>query len=397
MARLSNEELDKIKEKYNVSRIWSFSRVNTYLTSKYEYMLHYVNHVPEDRQDCAYTSLGSLSHDTLGDFYEGKITYEDMAGQFEDGWTTAIDIADLKLDRNDEEHDNNLKEKYKLDLQCFFKNHVPYNYKLLIEKPVVTKVGSNIFVGYCDAVYKDNDGNYYIIDFKTSSASGFTGKSLEKKSTQLVLYSMALIQSGIDISRVKPCFNMLKYVNVETRLKNGNTKTRQIERCKVGESLQSNAKSWLKSFGYSENEIDDYLKLMLDANSIEVLPEEIQEKYRFEDCHIYVPLTQELIDRTVDELTTTIHDIMNREAEYEKTKSDQCFWDDEDSVKKESYYYATLMSYSANLHKPYAEFLNKLEAQKNGFDLFGNIGDNNVVVSSNINKDDVDLSWLNEI
>lgn len=403
MARLSHEELDRIEKKYNVSRIWSFSRINTYLTSKYEYMLHYVKHIPEDRQDCAYTSLGSLCHDTLDDYYEGKISYEGMVEQFNDGWLTAIDIADLKLDRNDDEHDKNLKEKYKLDIQHFFKNHVKYNHKLLVEKPVITNVNSNIFVGYADAIYKDDDGDYYIIDFKTSSASGFTGKSLEKKSTQLVLYSMALIQAGIDIERVHPCFNMLKYVNVETTLKNGKTKQRMIERFKIGESLMSNARTWLKSFGYNEGEIDDYLKLMLGANSIEVLPEEVQEKYKFEDCHIYVPLTQELIDKTVSEITATIQDIEAREKDYSETHSDKCFWDDEDSVKSESYYYSTLCSYSPSKLLPYKSYLDKLEAQKNGAGMFDgllNDSENDVVTSQDIcnnSTDEVDLSWLDNI
>lgn len=403
MARLSHEELDRIKNKYNASRIWSFSRINTYLTSKYEYALKYVMHVPEDRQDCAYTSLGSLCHDTLDDYYEGKITYEDMEPQFNDGWLTAIDIADLKLDRNDDEHDKNLKEKYKLDIQHFFKNHVRYNHKLLIEKPVITSVDSNIFVGYADAIYKDDNGDYYIIDFKTSSASGFTGKSLDKKATQLVLYSMALIQAGIDIEHVHPCFNMLKYVNVETTLKNGKTKQRMIERVKIAESLMSNARTWLKSFDYSEDEIDNYLKLMLDANSTEVLPEEVREKYKFEDCHIYVPLTQELIDKTVSKITTTIQDINMREKDYEETKSDAAFWDSEEDVKAQSYYFSTLMGYSANLHKPYKEYLDKLEAQKNGSDMFGGLlgnSKNDVVTSQDIcnNKtDEVDLSWLDEL
>lgn len=404
MARLSREELDKIKEKYNVSRIWSFSRINAYETSKYEYALRYLMHEPEDRQDCAYTTLGSLCHDTLDDFYEGKISYDDMAEQFTDGWITAIDIAGLKLDRNDEEHDAKLKEKYKFDIQHFFKNHVTYDYKLLIEKPVITKVGSSVFVGYCDAIYKDDEGYYYVVDFKTSSASGFSGNSLEKKSMQLILYSMALIQSGVDIEHIRPCFNMLKYVNVETTLKNGKKKVRQIERCSIGQSLQSNCKTWLKAFDYSEDEIDNYLKMLLDTNSIEILPEEVQEKYKFEDCHIYVPLTQELVDKTTDTIINIVRDIMAREKDYKETGSDQAFWDDEASVKKESYYYATLCGYSPSKLLPYKAYLDQLEKQKRGMDFFGGVGndsENNVVTNNDIcnngSTDEVDLSWLDEI
>ena len=399
MARLSKEELDKIKSKYNVSRIWSWSRISTYLTSKYEYMLKYVLKVPEDRQDCGYASLGTIAHDTLDDLYEGKTSYEDMIVQFEDGWLTAIDIADLKLDRNDDAHDKSIKEKYKEDLQHFFRNHVEYKYKLLIEKPVTAQVGNNVFVGYVDALYKDDDGNYNIIDFKTSSK--FSGKTLIEKSGQLVVYSIALIQAGIPIEKVKPCFNFLKYCTIEYQQKNGAVKTRDVERCKIGESLQTNARMWLKASGYSSDEIDEYLKMLIDTNSIEALPEDVKCKYKMMDCHVYVPLTQELVDEWSGTIITTIHDIYAREKDYDETKSDKCFWDDEDSVRAESYYYATLCGYSVSKLLPYKEYLDKLEAQKNGQDMF-NLGDSktSLQTSKDIcdnNKQDDDLSWLDEL
>lgn len=401
MARLTGEQLDKIMKKHNVSRIWSWSRVNTFMTSPYEYMLHYVKHVPEDRQDCGYTTLGSLAHDTLDAYYEDKISYEDMIEQFEDGWITAIDIADLKLDRNDEIHDVSIKTKYKDDLQHFFKNHVRYEHKLLIEKPVVAQVGNNVFVGYIDALYKDNDDNYHIVDFKTSSK--YSGKTAEEKSGQLTIYAMGLIQAGIPLDKVKICWNFLKYTTVEYQQKNGAVKTREIERCKIGESLQSNAKMWLKAAGYSEDEVDDYLKLLLDTNNVDVLPDDVRCKYKMMDCHVYVPLTQNLIDKWTDTIVTTIRDIYAREKDYDDTKSDQCFWDDEESVKKESYYFSTLMAYSPSLHLPYKKYLDQLEAQKNGQDLFGGVGndsENDIVTSQDIcnnTNDDLDLSWLDEL
>lgn len=412
MARLNDEELSRIKRKYNVSRIWSFSRISTYMTSKYEYALHYVMGVPEDRQDCAYTSLGSIAHDALDDYYEGKISYDQMAEQFNDGWLTVIDIANLKLDRNDAEHDEKLKVKYKENMQLFFKNHVPYSHKLLIEKPVIAKVGNNVFVGYADAIYKDDDENYVIVDFKTSSSSGFSGDSLKKKSMQLTIYAMALIQSGIELEKVRCCFNMLKYVNVETTLKNGNKKIRQIERCKLGEALQANARMHLKDAGYSEKETDSYLMLLLDTNNIESLPEEVQAKYKVDDCHIWVPLTQELIDECKKTVVASIQDICAREADYKKTGNDRAFFDSEEDIKKESYYFSTLMAYSPSKHKPYSEYLDKLEAQKNGQDIFGGLlgdsvmSENNVHTSkdicystehSNNSKDETDLSWLDDL
>lgn len=402
MARLSKEELDKIKKKYNVSRIYSWSRVNTYMTSKYEYMLKYVKHEPEDRQDCGYAPLGSIAHDTLDAFYEDKISYSDMICQFEDGWVTAIDIADLKLDRNDEEHDASIKAKYKEDLQHFFKNHVEYKHKLLIEKPIIAKIGSNVFVGYVDAIFKDDEGNYHIVDFKTSSK--YTGKTAEEKSGQLVVYAMGLIQAGIPLEKVRICWNFLKFCNIEYQQKNGAVKTKIAERCKIGDSLKTNAKMWLKDSGYSEDEIDDYLKLLIDTNNIDALPDDVRCKYKMADCHVYVPLTQELIDKWTDIITTNIRDICAREKDYKETGSDQAFWDDEEDVKKESYYYATLCGYSPSKLLPYKAYLDQLEKQKKGMDFFSGVGndsENNVVTNNDIcnnsSTDEVDLSWLDEI
>lgn len=401
MTRLSKEELDKIKKKYGVSRIFSWSRVNTYMTSKYEYYLKYVKHVKEDRTDCGYAPLGSIAHDTLDAFYEGDISYEDMIDQFEDGWLTAIDIADLKLDRNDEEHDASIKAKYKEDLQIFFKNHIKYEHKLLIEKPVIAQVGDNVFVGYIDALFKDDNGCYNIIDFKTSSM--YKGKTLEEHSGQLTIYGLGLVQAGIPLDKVKICFNFLKYCNVQYHQKNGAVKERQVERYKLGDSLKTNVKMWLKADGYSEDEIDDYLKLLIDTNTIDVLPDDVRNKYVITDCHVFIPFTQELIDKWTDTIVSTIQDINMREKDYEETKSDAAFWDSEEDVKAQSYYFSTLMGYSANLHKPYKEYLDKLEAQKNGSDMFdGLLGDskNDVVTSQDIcnnNTDEVDLSWLDEL
>ena len=134
-----------------------------------------------------------------------------------------------------------------------------------------------------------------------------------------------------------------------------------------------------------------------------MLPDEVRDKYVITDCHVFIPFTQELIDKWTDTIVSTIQDINMREKDYEETKSDAAFWDSEEDVKAQSYYFSTLMGYSANLHKPYKEYLNKLEAQKNDADIFGGlVGDskNDVATSQDIcnNKtDEVDLSWLDEL
>lgn len=402
MARLTDEELEKIKQKYNTDRIWSWSRLNTYMTSKYEYLLKYILHEKEDRCDSCYTTLGTICHDTLDNFYEGKIKYEDMIDNYNDGFMTAITIADLKFNRSDEEKNKSIGEKYNENLIHFFKNHTIYNHKLAIEKPIVVNINGNIFVGYIDGLYKDNEGNYTILDFKSSSI--YTGKTLENNSGQLTIYAEGLHQMGVPLDKIKACFNFLKYCTIKYQLKKGDIKYRNVERCKIGESLQSNARMWLKEFGY---EPDEYLKLLLDTNNIDCLPKEVKEKYEITDCHIYINLTEELINNWTDTITNTIQDIKLRESDYEETKSDGCFWDDEESLKTQSYYYSNLCSYSVNKLKPYKAYLDKLDAMKNGANLFSGVGnnseDNENTVSTtdkvihNKDKDNVDLSWLDNI
>ena len=124
MSRLTYEELEKIKQKYNTDRLWSWSRMNTYMTSKFEYLLRYILKSKEDRCDSCYTTLGTICHDTLEKFYEGKIKYKDMIDDYNDGFTTAIVIADLKFNRSDEEKNKSIGEKYNENLVHFFKNHI---------------------------------------------------------------------------------------------------------------------------------------------------------------------------------------------------------------------------------------------------------------------------------
>lgn len=395
MARLSYEELEKIKQKHNVQRIWSWSKMNTYMTSKFEYLLKYILKAKEDRCDSCYVTLGTICHDTLDKFYEGKIEYDDMIDDYNDGFTTAITIADLKFNRSDEDKNKSIGEKYNENLVHFFKNHTVYKYKLLVEKPIIVNINGNVFVGYIDALYKDDDGNYYILDFKSSSI--YTGKTLEENSGQLTIYAIGLHQMGIPLDKIKPCFNFLKYCTIKYEQKNGTVKYRNVERCKIGESLQSNAKTWLKHFGY---EPDEYLMKMLDTNGIDCLPDEVKAKYEITDCHVYIDLTEKLVQKWTDFITTTLKDIELREEDYEETKALECFWDDEEDVKAQSYYFANLCSYSATKHLPYKAYLEKFEAAQKNDDMFGGLLGDTVSSSSKVidNKnDDLDLSWLDNI
>lgn len=402
MARLTSEELQTLMKNEGVSRIWSWSKWNCFHTSPYEYFLKYILHKKEDRTDCIYTTTGGIAHDIMERRYTGKLPYEQMIDDFEDGWVTAFNIAEMKFDRNSPEKNDKISQKYYENLKHFFMNHTPLKYKPVIEQFVKAKIGDNLFQGYIDVCFKDDEGNFNILDWKTSSI--YKGKKAENECGQLVVYAIGLNQQGVPMDKIHICWNFLKYVSIQYEQANGAVKTREVERCKIGESLQTNAKMWLKKLGYAD-QVDDYLKLLLDTNGIECLPKEVQEKYIISDCYVYVPLTDELINRWKETIISTINDIELREKDYEETHSDKAFWDTDESVEAQSYYFSTLCGYSPNLHLPYKAYLERTEKAKDG-DVFSGVGSSTVESSpvAQTNKvihqkdtENVDLSWLDNI
>ncbi len=387
--RKTKQELNELCSKLGVNRLYSWSKVHSYQISPYEYLLQYILHKKEDNIASIYASSGGFCHDILEKYYKGELKYEELINEFEDAIVT-LEVSDLKFDRSDEEKNAKIKEKYFANLRHFFMTHDKIETKVILEQFVTIKVGKYYLQGYIDLVKRDDDGNYIIQDWKSSSI--YTGKKAIEEAGQLILYAESLRQLGIPIDKIKICWDFLKYVSVTTHLKkkdeNGNytESVRQIERCKIGENLQTNAKMWLKEFGYSDD-LDFYLNSLNTTNNIECLPKEVQEMYTIKDCYVFVDLTEELINNTLKEVENTISEIEEKEAEYDVSKDEKLFWDLPENVEKQSYYFANLCGYSANLHKPYAQYLDKRNAEKDGNNLFGGVG-----------KDtEDDLAWLNSL
>lgn len=394
--RLSYEELNKIKEKFGVDQLWSFSKFDSYRTSKYEWMLKYIKHLPENNdKPSAYASLGGAVHDVLEGLYEDNVKYEDMVNQFEDIWTTNIEIAKLVFDRNDSTKNDNIKNKYYKDLVHFFKNYNKLPYKMQNEQFVTIKITDDIVMqGYIDAVYKNEDGVFTIVDYKTSTQ--YSGKAIAEHAAQLVLYSEALRQLGIPKDKIRCCWNFLKYVNIDCEQMNGKIKTRTIERYEIGEKLQASVKAWLKKLGHEEK-MEEYLHTLIMTNDIKCLPEDVQSKYTINDCYVYVEDIWDFYETLKEEIIETVTEINQKTEEYEclmaigdKYGAEALFWDDEESLKEQSYYYSNLCGYSISTIKPYKLYLDKMNAEKNG-DMFGGTKK----VSEEIEEDD--LSWLNNL
>ena len=80
-------------------------------------------------------------------------------------------------------------------------------------------------------------------------------------------------------------------------------------------------------------------------------------------------------------------------AEKNDEAAEQLFWDDEETIKAQSYYFNNLSGYSIKTIRPYKSYLDNLQKQKEGNIFTGLSNQNN-------NKDEIDeddLSWLDSI
>ena len=313
-----------------------------------------------------------------------------MLGEFQNEYATQIELFELKFNNSDEKLNESISRKYKADLEHFFSNYVPVPGKHWMEQFVSLEVQGGIAIGgYIDDVTKEEDGTIHIYDFKTSSKSGFTGDRLREHSHQLVLYAEALRQKGVPKEKIAASFLMMKYVDVDIVQKNGTTKTSCIERYKIGEKLQSKAAMWMKSFGYNEETTNETLALMISKNTIDVLPEEVKEKFTIRDCYIDVPDIFGIYKDLRTEIIDIVSDIDNRRHEYAETHDDAVWYDTEESMKKNSYFLLQICEYRLDQIKPFAKYCEKIENEKREYDLLG--------TNTTSTSDDSDLKWVEDL
>jgi hypothetical protein len=386
--RLSYQELEKIKKELNVFDIYSFSKVNSFKTDPYGYFLKYILKIPEDRQDSIYSVVGNIVHDLTEEFQADKIKREAMIETYKDK-TFELEQLGFKFDRTDEDKNESIAKKYHACNIHFLENFIKIEgIDGISESSIIVKIGNFVFVGYIDYKHteEENDEKYlYITDFKTSTL--YKGEKIDKEKMQLLLYSLGYIQQGWSIDKIKARWCFTKYVNVEVMEKKKTWKTRQIERNEIGSKLSASAKMWLKDTKrYSEEEINDFLVDMLVKNSIDMLPDDVKDKFKISDCYIYIDINEEEIKELTQDFINTIHNMKIKEGEYLRTKDDSVFWTE--ITKDNDYFISVLSGYSIKLHKPYAEYLKQKELDSQPF------GFSNKSKSNTVDDDDIDIMEL---
>lgn len=320
--RLNHKQLDNLKKKYGVDRIWSFSRVNSFHNCPAEYQKHYLEHLELDSGN-VYTEFGTFSHDTIQSLVRGEIKYDEMYPKWQ------AEVGNWEVDPTSYQFDNDkIKTGYIANLNHYFKHtQVPAGSQFETEKPVLATIGDNnkyVFVGYVDTQYVDEDGNLVLIDYKTSSRSSFSTAKLPEKSLQLMLYAIGKHQhSHLPYSKIRCMFDMMKYVTVHYQQENGKWNTSVQERSKWVAKMEKKLATKLKKQGYNQDKADESIQVAIMANNLDNLPEEVQDQFKLENYVIELEITEENCQRVAKTIERKCDEIMEFEA---LSKEDQDTW-----------------------------------------------------------------------
>lgn len=349
--RLGREQLEFVKKKFNVDRLWSYSRLSTFVERPWDYRMTYLEK-DRIRTDNIYTYFGTICHDIVQDCQDGKFPREKMIERFEDAliqWRlhdTQYKFMSEKVERN-----------YIDNLSDYFRNSPLIPYQVENEKPVCVNFQKEdkknlTFIGYIDSIFTDGE-KWYIMDYKTSSKGDYTGAKLKAHSRQLLLYAIGIHQvKGIPYEDIICRFDMMKYYKVAYLQKNGKWKESIQERSTWVSSQEKKIRGLLSENDLSVFEIDALVGESNVANNLDAMPEYVKERFKISNCYIDVPVEEEAVTKLESFIIESVSECERKEAgDWEEEFPEPVI----DEGNK--FYYTVLAPQLLKVHKGYQEGL----------------------------------------
>lgn len=341
MSRLNKDQLNKIKQAYNVDRIWSFSRLSTWENCPMEYYQKYYLHKHLDSGN-VYTEFGGVAHDLAEGYLDGSIP-KDMVF---DKWSNAVNT--WKHDPNAYQFDTEkIKMGYIDNLNYYFRRlgqegeDLTGVVKIVNEKPVMVRLGGDkyIFVGYIDTLVKDDAGGVVLIDYKTSSKSSFSKAKLPEKSMQLMLYAIGIHQQmGIPYEKIEARFQMMKYCVVWYQQENGKWRSSVQEWRNWVSKMSKKLATKLKKGGWPKDEADALIAEAALKNNLDNMPDDIQEAFHVGDYYIELPVCE----RECEEVAQRVVGLCDKIVDFEKQPEvEQELWLETNARYDPNNYYET--------------------------------------------------------
>lgn len=351
--RLGKDVLEGLKAKFGVEKIWSYSRLSTFIDQPFEYRIVYLE--KSARSSSIYTEWGTKCHDLVQDAYTGKYGFDEMGARFDK------ELLEWKENPNGFSFPSkDIEKSYFENLHHYYHNPKPIEADMVCERPMLYKTEDTngkpiVFIGYIDGEYwgVDEEGNkkYYIVDFKSSSKSGFSGKALAEKSRQLKLYAAGVSQQrGIPLEDIVCRFDMLKYISVSYLQKNGKWRTSLQERRKWVETQEKKIRLLMLENDEDFVDMDLMMIQAISDNNLDSLPDYVKEKFVVDNAYVDVPVKEE----DIKELNRFIVSNVMRCEELEKGDWEINF-PEPDMKELDSFYYSVLAPQIRNKSKKWQE------------------------------------------
>lgn len=335
------DKIEKLKKEGYT--IYSISRLNTIDECGWEYWQTYMEHLIG--KDNIYGFTGTRIHKCLENIQNGiEVNFPEEV----DKMLAEAKMLDITFPNE------KIEKKWKDDIISFAHNYVaPIYNKVETEKLFLVELDGNYLQGIIDLVIYNDDGTVSIRDYKTSSK--FTNADLQEKGRQLILYGLAMEQMGYKVKDL--AWEMLKYVEISYKLKNGKIKTTIAERGYILEKLKSDITKEMKAL----KQFDDLtIEMMVDEavenNSFENLPQSIRDKYTIKDYICYYDFIEERKIETKAFIRAKIGDIEN-------FSDREDWWEPKEITPYTSFYCANLCGHR-NHCDYFQDFLDRQEEIK---------------------------------
>ncbi len=288
----------RIPEKYKNCNVWSYSKLNSFYDCQMAYCLQRLEKV--DSKDNIWSLLGSVTHEVIEKLIKKEITKEEAKSYF---IKQLDDYKFLGTSFPTEQMENNYRKSILHYLDNFVLPDVK-DFKIEL-KSFLEVDNKNVLIGFIDFVIQHHDGSIEIRDFKTSTK--FTGKDLDDKARQLVIYSEMIKQAYPKIKDIKISFDMLKYARVTYK---DFKRSKVVDRHKLVLLMRDYIEKDLASL-YNPLDVETKLIQAIAENKI---PKEIEANYTIEpfiqyynynethitDLYLWIYKTIDIINKTLD-------------------------------------------------------------------------------------------------
>lgn len=289
-------EKNKIEEKEN---IYSYSRLGTFHNCKYEFYNTYI--LKNRGNNNAYGVMGGVIHEIMEKLQPKEITKEEAIEEFKQQFVMC-NLLGYKFPNE------NIEKNYYdaiIDFLFWFKP-IPYD-DIFIEEEFKIDIGGNKLKGFIDlSLIKDD--KILLLDWKTSSWSGFSGSKKLEKGRQLALYGEALKEMR-GKRPDKSVWMMLKYVNIKHAKRK---RSKRIERQKFVQEYMKQIIDDMIDLGYNNIEIGILLEGKRTMKDINDLNPDILKNF----TQVPAVLDYDITDETVQESKQYVLDTVNNIKEY---------------------------------------------------------------------------------